>query len=85
MDQQWLSKMLVVVFMARCLGYFNQNSDEKVTVLVATSGDTGGAVASGFLGVPGVEVVILYPKGKVSHIQEPSAHYARSEYHCIRS
>ncbi|GIR18016.1 MAG: hypothetical protein CM15mP32_2030 [Flavobacteriaceae bacterium] len=57
-------------FMARCLGYFNQNSDEKVTVLVATSGDTGGAVASGFLGVPGVEVVILYPKGKVSHIQE---------------
>ena len=57
-------------FMARCLGYFNQNSDEKVTVLVATSGDTGGAVASGFLGTPGVEVVILYPKGKVSHIQE---------------
>ena len=56
--------------MARCLGYFNQNSDEKVTVLVATSGDTGGAVASGFMGVPGVDVVILYPKGKVSHIQE---------------
>ena len=57
-------------FMARCLGYFNRSSTEKVTVLVATSGDTGGAVASGFLGVPGVEVVILYPKGKVSHIQE---------------
>ena len=57
-------------FMARCLGYFNRTSTEKVTVLVATSGDTGGAVASGFLGVPGVEVVILYPKGKVSHIQE---------------
>ena len=57
-------------FMARCLGYFNQTTTEKVTVLVATSGDTGGAVASGFLGVPGVEVVILYPKGKVSHIQE---------------
>ena len=57
-------------FMARCLGYFNRTSTEKITVLVATSGDTGGAVASGFLGVPGVEVVILYPKGKVSHIQE---------------
>jgi threonine synthase len=57
-------------FMARCLGYFNRSSTEKVTVLVVTSGDTGGAVASGFLGVPGVEVVILYPKGKVSHIQE---------------
>ena len=57
-------------FMARCLGYFNRLSTEKVTDLVATSGDTGGAVASGFLGVPGVEVVILYPKGKVSHIQE---------------
>ena len=48
---------------------FNQTTTEKVTVLVATSGDTGGAVASG-LGVPGIEVVILYPKGKVSHIQE---------------
>jgi threonine synthase len=57
-------------FMARCLGYFNQKATEKVTVLVATSGDTGGAVASGFLGVPGVEVVILYPKGKVTYIQE---------------
>ena len=57
-------------FMARCLGYFNKTTTEKVTVLVATSGDTGGAVASGFLGVPGVEVVILYPKGKVSRIQE---------------
>ena len=57
-------------FMARCLGYFNQTTTEKVTVLVATSGDTGGAVASGFLGVTGVEVVILYPKGKVSRIQE---------------
>jgi threonine synthase len=57
-------------FMSRCLGYFNRNSDKKVTVLVATSGDTGGAVASGFLGVKGVEVVILYPSGKVSDIQE---------------
>jgi threonine synthase len=58
-------------FMARCLGYFNrEKKDQKVTVLVATSGDTGGAVAHGFLGVEGVEVVILYPSGKVSDIQE---------------
>lgn len=57
-------------FMSRCLGYFNRNDDKKVTVLVATSGDTGGAVASGFLDVKGVEVIILYPSGKVSEIQE---------------
>lgn len=57
-------------FMSRCLGFFNKNNSNKTTVLVATSGDTGGAVANGFLGVEGVEVVILYPKGKVSPIQE---------------
>jgi threonine synthase len=57
-------------FMARCLEYFNRESKEEVTVLVATSGDTGGAVANGFLGVKGVNVVILYPSGKVSDIQE---------------
>ena len=57
-------------FMARCIGYFNEQSPKKVTVLVATSGDTGGAVASGFLGIEGTEVIILYPKGKVSDIQE---------------
>ncbi len=57
-------------FMARCLGYFNRNNQNHVTVLVATSGDTGGAVAKGFLGVKGVDVVILYPTGKVSDIQE---------------
>ncbi len=57
-------------FMARCLGYFNKNNKNNVTVLVATSGDTGGAVANGFLGVNGVNVVILYPSGKVSDIQE---------------
>lgn len=57
-------------FMARCLGYFNKNNENHVTVLVATSGDTGGAVANGFLGVKGVDVVILYPTGKVSDIQE---------------
>ena len=57
-------------FMARCLAYFNKNNSRNVTVLVATSGDTGGAVANGFLGVKGVDVVILYPSGKVSDIQE---------------
>lgn len=57
-------------FMSRCLGYFNRNSYHHTTVLVATSGDTGGAVANGFLGVDGVDVVILYPSGKVSKIQE---------------
>lgn len=57
-------------FMARCLEYFNKNNKEEVTVLVATSGDTGSAVANGFLGVKNVNVVILYPSGKVSDIQE---------------
>lgn len=57
-------------FMARCLSYFNQYENDEVTVLVATSGDTGGAVASGFLGVKGVKVVILYPSKKVSEVQE---------------
>lgn len=57
-------------FMSRCLGAFVKDADKKVTVLVATSGDTGGAVANGFYDVPGVEVVILYPSGKVSPVQE---------------
>ena len=57
-------------FMSRCLAYFNKYENQKNTVLVATSGDTGGAVASGFLGVKDVDVVILYPSGKVSDIQE---------------
>ena len=57
-------------FMSRCLGYFSRGESRPVTVLVATSGDTGGAVAHGFLGVPGVDVVILYPSGKVSPLQE---------------
>lgn len=57
-------------FMSRCLGYFNKGNTKKVTVLVATSGDTGGAVANGFEGVEGVEVIILYPSGKVSPVQE---------------
>ncbi len=59
-------------FMARLLGYFNkkQGGDRLVNVLVATSGDTGSAVANGFLGVEGIHVYVLYPKGKVSPIQE---------------
>lgn len=57
-------------FLARCLSYFSRNEQQRVTVLVATSGDTGSAVAHGFLGVPNVDVVILYPKGKVSKLQE---------------
>ncbi len=68
-------------FMARLLGYFNRQSsplptsprggaESTVNVLVATSGDTGSAVANGFLGVPGIHVYVLYPKGKVSPIQE---------------
>lgn len=62
-------------FMSRCLGYFVSNgqtgqSGQTVTVLVATSGDTGGAVANGFYNVDGVKVVILYPSGKVSPVQE---------------
>ena len=58
-------------FMARCLAYANEvEKKEKLTILVATSGDTGGAVADGFYKVDGINVVILYPKGKVSQIQE---------------
>src|SRR5574344_1957238 len=57
-------------FMARLLGYFNKGEKQLVNVLVATSGDTGSAVANGFLGVEGVHVYVLYPKGKVSSIQE---------------
>ena len=58
-------------FMARCLNYANEiKSNKNLTILVATSGDTGGAVAHGFYKVEGINVVILYPKGKVSAIQE---------------
>lgn len=58
-------------FMARTLGYFIRKKElRQVNVLVATSGDTGSAVANGFLGVPGIHVYVLYPKGKVSPIQE---------------
>lgn len=57
-------------FMSRCLSYFLKDEHKKVTVLVATSGDTGGAVARGFYKVHGIDVVILYPKNRVSPVQE---------------
>jgi len=57
-------------FMAHLMAYLTRDDDRKLTILVATSGDTGGAVANGFLGVEGIEVIILYPSGKVSHLQE---------------
>lgn len=57
-------------FMAQTMSYFNQNEHRELVILVATSGDTGGAVAAGFYKTPGIKVVILYPSGKVSHLQE---------------
>lgn len=57
-------------FMSRCLSYFLKDQQKKVTVLVATSGDTGGAVAHGFYKIPQINVVILYPKNRVSPVQE---------------
>lgn len=57
-------------FMSRLMGHFNKGNDKQLVILVATSGDTGGAVAAGFFNTPGIEVVILYPKGKVSLLQE---------------
>jgi len=57
-------------FMARLMAHFNRGEDKELTVLVATSGDTGGAVANGFFGLEGINVVLLYPSGKVSPLQE---------------
>jgi threonine synthase len=57
-------------FMSQLLGYFAKEEKREIVILVATSGDTGSAVANGFLGVPGTKVVVLYPSGKVSDIQE---------------
>ncbi|PSL17928.1 threonine synthase [Dyadobacter jiangsuensis] len=57
-------------FMAAIMSYFLQRSNKEIRILVATSGDTGGAVAQGFYKVPGISVTILYPSGKVSDIQE---------------
>jgi threonine synthase len=57
-------------FMSQLLSHFAKEQKKEITVLVATSGDTGSAVANGFLGVPGIRVIVLYPSGKVSNIQE---------------
>ncbi len=57
-------------FMAQLMSYFNRGEDQKLIILVATSGDTGGAVAAGFHQAEGIEVVILYPKDKVSALQQ---------------
>lgn len=57
-------------FMAQLMSYFNRGEEQELVVLVATSGDTGGAVAAGFYQTPGTRVVILYPSGKVSELQE---------------
>ncbi len=57
-------------FMAHTMSYFNKDEDKELVILVATSGDTGGAVAAGFYDTPGIKVVILYPSGKVSDLQE---------------
>jgi len=57
-------------FMSRCLRYFAEEIGKRIVVIVATSGDTGGAVADGFYGIENIEVFVLYPKGKVSQVQE---------------
>jgi threonine synthase len=57
-------------FMAELMGYFNRGESRELVILVATSGDTGGAVAAGFHRTPGIQVIILYPSGKVSALQE---------------
>jgi len=57
-------------FLSGLLGYFANQQDKEITILVATSGDTGSAVANGFFNVPGTKVIVLYPSGKVSDIQE---------------
>ncbi len=66
----WAFKDLGARFLSRCMGYFTERAGKEITILVATSGDTGGAVAAGFYQVPGVKVKILFPKGKVSKVQQ---------------
>jgi len=66
----WAFKDVGARFLSRCMGYFLESKGEEVHVLVATSGDTGSAVAAGFYGIPGIQVTILFPRGKVSGIQQ---------------
>ena len=70
-------------FMSRCLSHFVKDESRRMTVLVATSGDTGGAVADGFFGVEGVDVVILFPSGKVSAVQEKQLTAMGGNIHAI--
>lgn len=66
----WAFKDMGARFLSRCMGHFTEKTGEEVHILVATSGDTGGAVAAGFHGVEGVQVTLLYPEGKVSAVQQ---------------
>ena len=70
-------------FLSRCMGYFSKEQSRKTVVLVATSGDTGGAVADGFHHVEGIEVIILYPSGKVSPVQEKQLTALGGNIHAI--
>jgi threonine synthase len=70
-------------YMAALMSHFLKGSDRKTTILVATSGDTGGAVAAGFLGVENVEVIILYPSGKVSDLQEKQLTTLGNNIHAV--
>jgi threonine synthase len=70
-------------FMGRMLGRL-RGADEKLTILTATSGDTGSAVAHGFYGIPGIEVVVLYPDGKVSDLQESQMTTLGGNIHALR-
>jgi len=70
-------------FMSLMMSYFNQSEDKDLVILVATSGDTGGAVASGFYNIPGIQVVILYPSGRVSHLQEKQLTTLGGNIHAI--
>lgn len=71
-------------FCSRLMSMLMEGEERKIRVLVATSGDTGSAVANGFYKVPGVEVVILYPKGKVSELQEKQFTTLGENIHCLK-
>jgi threonine synthase len=70
-------------YMAGLMSYFLKDSNQKTTILVATSGDTGGAVAAGFLGIDNIEVIILYPSGKVSDLQEKQLTTLGNNIHAV--
>jgi threonine synthase len=72
-------------FLAGLLGHFAKEQNREITILVATSGDTGSAVANAFLNVPGTRVVVLYPSGKVSVAQEKAVHHIGWQHYCLRS